>query len=125
MAEGDSGIWLPPGGSADPRRVQPQTEPEPGPPAREPTDEELLAGIRRLRVADVVVSAMSTLAQLAYAKLDEEARDTEQARLAIDALRALLPVVEGSVAPEVVRDFGQVVTNLQLAYASAVQPPQP
>jgi hypothetical protein len=86
------------------------------------TPEQLVEQIRRLRVSDVVLSSMSTVAQLGYAKLEPASRDLDQARLAIESLRALIPVLEGSsaVPPEVVRDFGQVVANLQLAYASAV-----
>ena len=62
---------------------------------------------------------MSTIAQLGYAKLGEEARDLEQARIAIDSLRALLPVLEGNAPEEAARDYRQVVANLQLAYAEA------
>jgi hypothetical protein len=36
-------------------------------------------------------------------------------------LRALVPVLEGSVADELVRDFKQVTANLQLAYADAAK----
>ena len=36
-------------------------------------------------------------------------------------LRALLPVLEGTVADELVRDFKQVTSNLQLAYADAAK----
>ena len=31
----------------------------------------------------------------------------------------LVPVLQGTVADEVVRDFNQVLANMQLAYASA------
>jgi hypothetical protein len=34
-------------------------------------------------------------------------------------LKALLGALEGAVPDEVLRDFNQVVANLQLAYASA------
>jgi hypothetical protein len=33
----------------------------------------------------------------------------------------LLPVLEGSVSEELVRDFKQVTANLQLAYADAAK----
>ena len=115
----DSGIWVPPGGSADPRR-----EPEPERPAPEEaaglTPEQIAEQIRRLKVSDVLLSSLSTVAQLGYAKLDPASRDLDQARLAIESLRALLPVLEGAVPDDAVRDFGQVLANLQLAYASAV-----
>lgn len=64
---------------------------------------------------------MTTLAQLGYAKLEESSRDLDQARLAIDVLQALVPKLEGHVPAELSRDLGQMVANLQLAYASAAQ----
>jgi hypothetical protein len=86
----------------------------------EPTPEELLEQIKQLKVSDLLLSTLSTVAQLGYAKLDPKEPDLEQAKLAIESLRVLLPVLEGSVPPELSRDFGQVLANLQLAYASAV-----
>ena len=117
-----SGIWVPPGGSAD--RPRPAQEPQP-PPAEEPelTAEELAEAIRRMRVSDLLLSTMSTMAQLGYAKLDPASRDLEQAHLAIETLRALVPVLEGAVPEEAIRDFRQVIANLQIAYASAVGEP--
>jgi hypothetical protein len=61
------------------------------------------------------------LAQLGYAKLDPARRDLEQAKLAIDSLSALVPVIEGSVPEEVLHDFNQVTANLQLAYAKTAK----
>jgi hypothetical protein len=88
--------------------------------AEEPlAPEELLEQFARLKVTDILFSTMSTVAQLGYAKLGEEARDLEQARVAIESLRALLPVLEANVPEEVVRDYRQVVANLQLAYVEA------
>ncbi len=66
-----------------------------------------------------MLSTTATLAQLGFAKLDEPTRDLEQARLAIETMRALTPVVENLVPPELIRDFNQSVANLQLAYAKA------
>jgi hypothetical protein len=85
--------------------------------------EELLEHIRRMKVSDLLLSTISTVAQLGYAKLDPAGRDLDQAKLAIESLRALVPVLEGSVPEEVVRDFNQVTANLQLAYAKAVEEP--
>jgi hypothetical protein len=85
------------------------------------TPEELLDHIRRLKVSDLLLSTISTVAQLGYSKLDPEGRDLEQARLAIDALTALVTVLEGSVPEEILRDFNQVTANLKLAYAKAVE----
>jgi hypothetical protein len=88
----------------------------------EPTQEELLEAVRNMRVSDLLLSTAATLAQLGFAKLDESTRDLEQARLAIEGMRALLGALEGAVPEEVLRDFNQVVANLQLAYAAAAEP---
>jgi len=72
-----------------------------------------------MKVSDLLLSTLGTLAQVGYAKLDESVRDLEQARLAIESARALTDVLDGAVPEDVLRDFRQVVANLQLAYASA------
>ena len=64
-------------------------------------------------VEQFLISAASTIASLAYAKLDLE--DLPQARKAIDALAALAPLLEGELAP----DLGLALTKLQVAYAEA------
>ena len=114
-----SGIWVPPGGSAD----QPREEPEPER-TREPTEHELAEQFReelkRIKVVDLLVQTLYTVSSLGYHRLSGEDEDLEQARLAIEALRALLPVLEGAVPEEATRDFQQVLSNMQLAYASAV-----
>ena len=77
--------------------------------------------LKQLKVEDLLVQTLYTVSSLGYHKLGDENRDLDQARLAIDALQALLPVVKDAVPEEVSRDFGQVVANMQLAYASAVK----
>ena len=90
-----------------------------------PTDEELMQQLeeelKKLKVSDLLVQTLYTVSSLGYRKLSEEDRDLEQAGLAIEALRALVPVLEGAVGEEVLRDFKQVTSNLQLAYADAAQ----
>ena len=86
------------------------------------TEQELLNALSQLQVSDLLVQTLSTVSSLAYHRLAEEHRDLEQARLAIEALRALVPVLAGAVPPELTRDFEQVTANLQLAYAAAVEP---
>jgi hypothetical protein len=81
--------------------------------------EQLIDEIKKLRVADLILSTVTTLAQLAYAKLEESSRDLEQAQLAIDSVQVLLPKLEGHIPAELARDLGQMVTSLQLAYAKA------
>jgi hypothetical protein len=89
--------------------------------ADEPIDErELLEALAQLQVSDLLVQTLSTVSSLAYHRLSEEHRDLEQVRLAIEALRALVPVLAGSVPGELARDFEQVTANLQIAYAAAV-----
>lgn len=84
------------------------------------SEEQLAAALEQLKVADLLVHSLSTISSLAYHRLAEEHRDLDQARLAIESLRALVPVLRGSVPDELVRDFEQVTANLQLAYADAV-----
>jgi hypothetical protein len=112
----NEGIWVPPGGSADPKREEPAQPPQ----EPEITPEQLAEAIRQMRISDLLLSTLSTLAQLGYAKLEPASRDLEQAHLAIEALRALIPVLEGSAPEDAIRDFKQVTANLQLAYATAV-----
>jgi hypothetical protein len=88
-------------------------------PEPELTPEQLLDEIKRLKVSDLLLSTVTTLAQLGFAKLEESSRDLEQARLAIDTLKAIVPKLEGHVPDDLSRDLGQMVANLQLAYASA------
>ena len=77
--------------------------------------------LKKLQVADLLVQTLYTVSSLGYRRLSEEDRDLDQARLAIEALRALVPVLEGSVGDDVLRDFKQVTSNLQLAYADAAR----
>jgi hypothetical protein len=88
---------------------------------KEPTPDELLDAVRSMKVSDLLLSTAATLAQLGFAKLDESTRDLEQARLAIEGMKALLGALEGAVPAEVLRDFNQVLANLQLAYAKAAE----
>ena len=88
-----------------------------------PSDEELVrqleAELQKLKVSDLLVQTLYTVSSLGYRRLCDEDRDLEQARVAIEALRALMPVLEGTVGEELIRDFKQVTANLQLAYAEA------
>ena len=53
-----------------------------------------------------------------------DSRDLDQVKLAIEALRALDPVLrDAGVDDAIVRDFEQARANLQLAYAAAVSEP--
>ena len=80
---------------------------------------ELQAELAKLSVTDLLLQTLHSLSLLGYQRLSGEGRDLEQARLAIESLKALVPVLEGSAPEEAMRDFGQVLAGLQLAYASA------
>ena len=81
--------------------------------------EQLQRELNKLKVSDLLLQTLYTVSSLGYHRLSGEARDLDQARLAIETLRAVVPVLEGAVGDDVVRDFRQVTANLQLAYADA------
>jgi hypothetical protein len=89
----------------------------------EPSEEQLLEQLEeefaKLKVVDVLVQTVFTVSSLGYRSLGEEHRDLDQARLAIEALRVLVPVMKDSLPAEVTRDLDQLVANMQLAYAKA------
>ena len=92
---------------------------------REPNEEELRAALeeqmRRITVKDVLLQTVVTLVNLSARKLglvEGEEKDLDQARLGIDAVRALLPLLpEEEVAP-----VKEAVSQLQMAYAQAAGP---
>jgi hypothetical protein len=93
----------------------------------QPTEEELMEQLqeelKKINVADVLVQTVFTVSSLGYRSLGEEQRDLGQAHLAIEALRALVPVLKGTVPDQVTNDFEQLVANMQLAYAKASTAP--
>ena len=94
----------------------------------ESADEKLIQQLeeelKKVKVSDLLIQTLYTVSSLGYGRLSAENRDLEQAKLAIDAMRALIPVLADSVPEEVVRDFNQVTANMQLAYANAVSESQ-
>ena len=95
-----------------------EEEPQSGK-SQEELMEQLEAELKKLKVSDVLVQTVFTVSSLGFAKLREEDRDLDQVKLAIESMRALMPSLEGAVPAEVIRDFNQMVANLQLAYAKA------
>jgi hypothetical protein len=85
--------------------------------ADEPSMEDLADAIRQLEVGQFLLSMVSTLASLAFGKLEQG--DLGQAKAAIDAIAALLPVMNGQVDEALVRDLERALANLQVAYADA------
>jgi hypothetical protein len=96
---------------------------------QEPVDEEQIAEalaeeLAKLRVENILVGALIQVSSVGYSRLGltedtEDQRDLEQTRLAIETMRALVPVLQQVVPEELIRDFEQSVANLQLAYAKA------
>jgi hypothetical protein len=83
--------------------------------------------IGRLSVADHVLLMMRSLSSLAVERMgltpDTAARkDPEQARLAIDAFRALLGVLDGKRPAQEITDHRAVLSQMQMAYVTALGP---
>ena len=91
---------------------------------REPSEEELRAAyeaeIKQLRVEHVLLDNVVALANLGMRRTGlapgtEGERDPAQVRLAIEAIRAMLPLLEQS-APDQVAAIRDAVSQLQMAY---------
>jgi hypothetical protein len=85
---------------------------------------ELAEELSRMRIEDVLIQTLITISSIGYRRLGlteetKDDRDLQQAKLAIDTMAALTPVLESVVPDELVRDFNQSVASLQLAYAQA------
>jgi hypothetical protein len=78
-------------------------------PPQEPTEEQLLDALRRVKVDDVVLQTVATLVNLAGQKLTiPEAKDPVEAKKAIDAARAMLPLCPEEAAGQVKDALSQV-----------------
>jgi hypothetical protein len=95
------------------------------PPPGQPSEEELRAAyeaeIKKLRVEDVVIQTVVSLVNLAGRKAGlapgtEDERDLDQLRIAIEASRALLPLVEEELGPDATQ-VRNALSQLQMAYA--------
>ena len=96
----------------------------PTPEEQERLVRELAEELQKIRIEDLLLQMLMTVSSIGYRRLGLTAdarqdRDLEQTRLAIETMRALVPVLERFVPAELVRDFNQSVANLQLAYAKA------
>jgi hypothetical protein len=85
--------------------------------------EEAAEQLKAIKVADLVVQAASGLISLGSLRLAGDQRDLGQARLAIDSLRALEPVVRGQLSSELADELQRAVAGMQLAFAEAVNEP--
>jgi hypothetical protein len=87
---------------------------------------ELAEELRRLRVEDVLVNTLVHVSSIGYRRLgltedSREERDLPQTALAIETMKALVPVLEDFLPQELVASFEDQIANLQLAYAKAVK----
>jgi hypothetical protein len=90
-------------------------------------EQRMLEEIARLRLRDLLAQAMLSVSSVTSARLGlspetEALRDMQEARLGIEALRALLPVLEPELEPAERDGLRQAVARLQMAYAETVQP---
>jgi hypothetical protein len=92
--------------------------------ARQPSEEELQAAyeaeLKRLKVEHVLLDNVAALANLGMRRTGlapgtEGERDPAQVRLAIESIRALLPVLE-QAAPAQIGAIRDAVSQLQLAF---------
>ncbi len=108
----------------------------------QPTEEELRAAyeaeIKKIRVEQVVLEHVVSLVNLGMRRTGlspgtEDERDVDQVRLAIETIRALMPLVERS-SPQHVGPIRDALSQLQLAFvriggapagAEAAQPGRP
>jgi hypothetical protein len=86
--------------------------------------EALAEELGKLRVENILVGALIQVSSIGYRKLGlteetKSERDLEQTKIAIETMRALVPVLRQVVPEDLLRDFEQSVAGLQLAYAKA------
>jgi hypothetical protein len=72
------------------------------------------------------VNAIIQVSSIGYRRLGltedtREDRDLDQSRIAIETMRALIPVLGGFLPPELVSGFNEQIAHLQLAYATAAK----
>jgi Domain of unknown function (DUF1844) len=99
---------------------------------REPTEEEMRAALeeelKRVRVEQVVTEATVSILNVAVLRAglvpgSEGEQDLAQTRMGIEAVRALLPLVEQSLGAEQARPIRDALSQLQMAYVRAVGGP--
>jgi hypothetical protein len=94
---------------------------------QQPSEEELRAALeeemKRLRVDDILLQSVVSLINLGIRRLGvaegtEDERDLAQSRVAIDSVRALMPILE-EVAPDQIPAIRDGLSRLQMAYVQA------
>ena len=89
-----------------------------GAPGEQPSEEELRAQleeeIKRVRVEDVVLQSVVSILNLSARRIaKDDERDLEQAKVGIDAARALVDLVKHDAQPQ----LRQAISELQVLYA--------
>jgi Domain of unknown function (DUF1844) len=97
--------------------------------SREPTEEEMRAALeeelKRVRVEQVITEATVSILNVAVLRAglvpgSEGEQDLGQTRMGIEAVRALMPLVEQSLGAEQARPIRDALSQLQMAYVRAV-----
>jgi hypothetical protein len=101
---------------------------------RQPTEEEMRAALeeelKRVRVEQVVTEATVSILNVAVLRAglvpgSEGEQDLGQTRMGIEAVRALMPLVEQSLGAEQARPIRDALSQLQMAYVRAVGAAEP
>jgi hypothetical protein len=131
------------GATGDPGASGPSGEPGGAPGSGQPSEEELRAAyeaeLSRITSTDMIAQAVVSLLNIGARRLgpatDPQApegasaapgaagsgRDLDQVRDAIDAVRALLEILERSIPAQELRSLREALSQLQMAYAREVQ----
>jgi hypothetical protein len=93
-----------------------------GPEVPPESEEELRArieeGLRKVRVQDVLLESVVTLVNLTARRIaKEDERDLEQARVGVEAIKAVIDLLE----PEAQAQVRNALSELQVLYARAVE----
>jgi uncharacterized protein DUF1844 len=100
------------------------------PTGRPPTEDEMRAALeeelKRVRVEQVVTEATVSILNVAVLRAglvpgSEGEQDLGQTRMGIEAVRALLPLVEQALGAEQARPIRDALSQLQMAYVQAAQ----
>ena len=83
-------------------------------------EEELLEQLKKIKVGDVILQTVVTLVNLGGQRLMGEEKDLEQARLAIEGVRALLPLCP----EEESKPVKEALSQLQMVFARESQEPK-
>ncbi len=85
-------------------------------------DDVLASQFGEIKVDELLVQTATMLASIAFLRLSEEKPDLEQAKLAIDSIRALQRPLADFLTDELKGELNGLVASLQMAYVNAVVP---